>query len=604
MLNSTPLNSGPLNALAGSADPTDPVIIDPPAKPSDPLPGDGVYPGFPVPPPPAGHSFRWSATVMLGGVNVSALLAGSVRVDREEGAAGIAEFGVFYPPGTPVQTDLSDRTVTVDYITDDGAGAVQVRLFTGFVAEPRWDALARVMHITATDNLQNRVESMSTEYIDSLTRGAWSEDVFNPIEGRSRWDYAQERMSTRTASLDCSPTGSIRVTSWYANATPNYTFGADTTAYQSINVDLAQLRNVTNRVELEIAYRYSRLHDANVKYKWSHPAGGFCTWRTLSTELPDINMAVNAVEGGSLVPVYATWTLLPQTSPDPCGTGVPWINNYAGLLLGFNVTSARRWTQSVTETYKLNLATAAGQIDGQQIISRTGVNVSVDHDDSDGWDSSLIPIVINPLYGIAESPPIVGYGVPGDRSDDERRFIMLNTMLQSALSEIVGSHRKTLVSWSVPASMALGVDLSDTVEINDQLTRARAKCSHRVDELNFETGSAMTSISISVMRGGGESDPLIVPDRIGDYSSVVVTGWGETEQLPTQIGGRFTSPVYNDEMDGFSGNYAAAQDSMLEVFPRRLALTAPEIDKQFIDELAHELERDYYVGVPNDLLEL
>lgn len=604
MLNSAPINSWPLNASTGSADPIDPVIIDPPVEPSDPLPGDGVYPGFPVPPPPTGHSFRWSATVMLGGVNVSASLTGSVRVDREEGAAGIAEFGLFYPPGTSVQTDLSDRTVTVDYITDDGAGAVQVRLFTGFVAEPRWDALARVMHITATDNLQNRVESMSTEYIDSLTRGAWSEDVFNSVEGRSRWDYAQERMSTRTASLDCSPTGSIRVTSWYANAAPNYTFGADTTAYQSINVDLAQLRNVTNRVELEIAYRYSRLHDANVKYKWSHPRGNFCNWRIMSSELPDIGMAVSAIESANFVPVHATWSLLPQTSPDPCGTGSPWVNNYTGLLLAFNITAGRRWEQAVTETYKLNLATAAGQVEGQQIITRTGINVDVEHSDSDGWAASLNPMVINPLYGIAESPPIIGYDAPGDRPDEDRRRLMLNTVMQVAFAEIIGAHRKTLVSWSTPTSMALGVDLSNTVELNDQYTRARAKCSHRIDELNFETGSAMTSIAISVIRGGGAADPLLIPERMGNYDLVEVTGWGKTEQLSTQLGGRFISPIYNDDMDGFAGNYAAVQDSMLEVFPRRIALTAPEVDEQFIDEKKHELERTYRVGVPDDLLEL
>src|SRR5690606_3502506 len=143
-------NRWPLNALAGGAEPVDPVVIDPPLPPKPPLPGDGVYPGFPVPPPPAGHSFRWSAVVTPGGVDVTDLLTGSMRVDREEGASGIAEFGLFYMPGQLVQTDLADRTVTIDYITDDGSNAVQVRLFTGLVAEPRWDAPARVMQITAT----------------------------------------------------------------------------------------------------------------------------------------------------------------------------------------------------------------------------------------------------------------------------------------------------------------------------------------------------------------------------------------------------------------------------------------------------------------------
>src|SRR5690606_852913 len=88
-----------------------------------------------------------------------------------------------------------------------------------------------------------------------------------------------------------------------------------------------------------------------------------------------------------------------------------------------------------------------------------------------------------------------------------------------AHTEIIAAHRKTQVSWTVPTSMALGVDLTHTIELNDQNTRTKAKCSHRVDELNFETGSALTSITLSVMRGNGVSDPLLVPARLGGNDS-------------------------------------------------------------------------------------
>ncbi|MDY0191669.1 MAG: hypothetical protein RBR22_13160 [Desulfuromonas sp.] len=612
MLNSAPINSWPLNALAGGAESVDPIVIDPPQPPEPPLAGDGVYPGFPVPLPPAGHSFRWSAVVMMGGVDVSELLTGSIRVDREEGAAGIAEFGLFYMPGQFVQTDLADRTVTIDYITDDGVDAVQVRLFTGLVAEPRWDAPARVMQITATDNLQHKIEAMPIAQIDSLTQGMWSEDVFEPVEGRSRWDYAQERMSTRAASLDCSPTGVIRTSSWYASVTPHYIFVADTTVYQSISVDLAQLRNVTNRVELEVAYRYPRLHDARESFAWRHPGtenqegiSGFCNWRSMSSELPDKSMVISATSGAGLTPVSASWYDLPPTMADPCDTGSPWINNQVGLLLGAGWTGARRWTQSVTETYKLNLATEAGQVEGQQIISRTGTSVDVEHADTDGWESSLNAITQTQQGSAPIAPPNPSYGPSGDRVDESRRVNAIGCLLQIAHTEILAAHRKTAVSWSVPTSMALGVDLSHTVEINDQYTHARAKCSHRVDELNFETGSALTSITISVMRGGGVSDALLVPERLGgNDSDDGNSGWGQQVQLASQLGGRFTSGEYDDELDGFSGNYDAKQDSTLESFPRRLAVTAPPISADETDEKTHELERVYRVGIPNDLLEL
>ena len=605
MLNSAPINSWPLNALAGGAEP---VVIDPPKPPQPPKDGDGIYPGFPVPPPATGHGFRWSVVVMLGGNDISSTLTGSIRIDREEGAAGVAELSLFYPLGVEVKTDLADRSLTIDYITDDGSNAAQVRLFTGAVAEPSWDALSRVMRIIATDGLQQRVEAMSAEQIDSLTKGEWSEDVYRPIEGRSRWDYAQERMASRAASLDCSRTGSIRTTSWYAENRPSFIFGQDTTIYQSISVDLAQLRSVTNRVEVDFSYRYQRLHEASIQLKWIHPGaggstgiGGFCNWREMTTELPSVEMVLSATSSAGLTATAASWYLLPESMPDPCGTGAPWINTNRDLLLGANWSASRRWAQTVTEKYKLSLSTTAGLIEGQQVISRVGASVAIDHPDTEDWSNSIIEASQSAPAGGFKP----GYGVAGDRADDERRNASLNCLLLVAQTEIIAAHRKTSVSWDVPTSMALAVDLNHTIEIKDQLTHARGKCSRRVDVLDFETGSAITSITVSLMRGIEGDSSLPLPPRTGaDDQNNYGGDWGAMINLPTQLGGRFISPSYRDDMDGFSGNYDARQDSTLPVFPRRLAMSAAAVDEQFTAEKQHESEHDYLIGVPNDLLEL
>uniref|UniRef100_UPI00197E93C3 hypothetical protein n=1 Tax=Pseudomonas viridiflava TaxID=33069 RepID=UPI00197E93C3 len=52
-------------------------------------------------------------------------------------------------------------------------------------------------------------------------------DVFAPVEGRSHWDYALELLSTMSASLDVSPSGELRLTSWFATA-PAFVFGPGT----------------------------------------------------------------------------------------------------------------------------------------------------------------------------------------------------------------------------------------------------------------------------------------------------------------------------------------------------------------------------------------
>ncbi|WP_375738078.1 hypothetical protein [Pseudomonas boanensis] len=581
LLNGSSLNGAPLNGGTGQAQ-----VIEVAAAPA----------------------FVWRALVTLGGVDVSARLIGEVSVDREEGAAGVAEFVLFYPPGDAVPTDITDRAVTVDLISTTGGVTSQTRRFTGVVAEPTWDALNRTLAITATDNLQQRVEALSVVQIDALVGGLWSTDVFDELEGRSRWDYAQERLSTRTASLDCSPSGQLRVVSWYAALAPHYVFGPGTTLYQSVNVELAQLRNVTNRLELEVAYRYSRFREHRQSYTWSHPGTqglggiqGFCAWRQDSTELPDISMVIGSVGDGGQVPVSADWYRLPPTMANPCGDGAAWVNNNEDLLLGASLVGALRWVQTVTETYNLILTTEAGQVEGQQVISRDGTSFEIEP--PEGWEDSLKPITGSADGNGEIADPAPGLGEPGDRDDETRRTATLGLLLHKAHTEIIAAHRETRVSWAVPTPMALNIDLLHTLKLEDQYVRAMGKCSRLTDRLNFETGECLTELTISVMRGGGEGDPLAIPARPGALPPEEgggITGSG----LATQLGGKFTSPAYDDELDGFAGNYSSVQDTELEVFPRRMDVEAAEIPAELRDEHQASTTVTYRVAIPNDLLEL
>ncbi|HGM6320300.1 TPA: hypothetical protein ACKP31_006681, partial [Pseudomonas aeruginosa] len=160
---------------------------------------------------------------------------------------------------------------------------------------------------------------MEIAAVDALVGGAWSADVFEPVDGRSRWDYAQERLTSVTGSLDCSPYGALRVTSWLSVA-PAYEFGQGSTVYGSLAVELADLSSQTNRVEIECDYRFSRLWQLNASYGWQHPGtgnavgeAGFCNWRGDDTELPDVEMITSATESSGQTLFYATWYPLPPT---------------------------------------------------------------------------------------------------------------------------------------------------------------------------------------------------------------------------------------------------------------------------------------------------
>lgn len=586
MLNGYPINSAPLNTLGQATmppEPEGPVVILPPELPE---------PGMPV----VGFAYRWDVSVLMGGQQVAARLTSRMEIDREEGAAAVANFTLYYPPGTEVPADLGGAAVSIDFISETGGQTVQTRRYTGFAIEPRWDVSNRLMTITCSDKLQWRVEAMEIEALNDLIGGYWSADVFEAVEGRSRWDYAGERLSTLPSAMDIGVDGVLRCSTWYAGQ-PAYEFGPGSTIYQSVNVELAQADSATNRVPLDVEYRYSRLWQRNDSYSWEHPGtgglegmGGFCHWRPQSTDLPDVDMVEQATSSaGMKMQAGAIYNRLPPSSGDPCGTGQGWINSHPNLLLAATWTGARRWVQTITERYAVVLGTEKGLGDSSgQIISRQSTSLEIEDAKAEAWESDEFDS-----------------GLPGatDLSDLARRDAAFAVSLNRASVEVIGAHRGTTVTWQVPTPMAVGCDLVHTLKLGDQV-QAAGKVRRIVDEYDFDAGTAITTLAIALMRGGGEADPLTPPATPEvDIPQSEFTH----EPLASQLGMRNESPTYNDALDGFAGNYDDRDDDInpsLQEFPRRLTVTAPEIEAELRDEREVKVDVVYRIRIPNDLLEL
>lgn len=577
MLNAAPLNSAPLNS-AGSAT-QEPVYVV------------------------RGQAFSWALRLVVDGANLTAQLTGTVEVDREEGAAAVASFDLYIPPGQTVTPPAwKGRAITLDYLSVAAGETTEARRFTGAISQADWNPVRRILSCECSDRLQQRVEGMSVEAIDALVGGHWSADLFEPVEGRSHWDYALERLSSVPASLDGSVTGELRLTSWYAGA-PHFVFGPGTTLYETVELQQSSLDSTTNRIELEINYRYSRLWQLTENYGWEHPdidglsgIGAFCTWRTWSTELPTTEMIEDAAaNGGYQLVGEIAGTKLPLSMPNPCGDGNPWINTFDNLWLSAQFAAGSRWVQTVTEQYRLVLATEAGQVEGQQVVQRTSYSLNIETDQAEQW---------------AEAPPDATGDVTTDLDDEARRAAAITTALPIARTDIIAAHRETTLSWQEPTSLALGVDLVHTLELNDQGAHAIGKCRRIVDSFDLGSGVATTRLSIAVMAGSTTGDALSLPAR-PDTTLPPLGQIGSNLALPTQLGGRINDPhtgqpipPYDDAEPGFSGNYDTNDYPSAETFPRRFDLDAREIPEAYRDEHVATAERLYRVAIPNDTLEL
>jgi hypothetical protein len=241
----------------------------------------------------------------------------------------------------------------------------------------------------------------------------------------------------------------------------------------------------------------------------------------------------------------------------------------------------RRWAQSVTERYSLSVEIPTSITAAGEVIERIGSAFEVESPAAEAW---------------ASEPFTDGISSHTDVRDQLRRDAFLQVLLRQGVATVVNAHRETVLTWQVPTSMAMGVDLVHTVLLEDQGVRALGKVVRVADD--FGDALPITTISIKVMRGGGTvSDPLIPPASVNEPQP----GPSTTIELPTQLGGRTTSPPYDDELPGFAGNFSTGAG---EQYPRRFDLDAPEISAELRDERTVPVEATYRVAIPNDLLEL
>lgn len=582
-INGYPLNSAPLNAA--------PMIASGPE--------------------PAGRApdFRWRLVLAVGGVDWSHRLTGDVDVDREENAAGVATFTLCLPPGPVVPGAWKGKTVTLDFQYEIEGVIRTSRRHTGRIVEPTWDSATRSLHCTSSDQLQQRIEALEIGEIDALTpTAAWSEDVFEPVSGRSRWDYAQERLSSLPGSLDSAPDGSLRYHDWWSLPAPDFEFAGGDVVDGSISVSLADLDSQTNVVEIELGHRFPRLWQHDFGYGWSHPDTGgftgeqaFCTWtHSRTSELPTFNMLREATEGQGLTVTGIGGQRLPPTGVY-CDPPQAWINNYFddGLILRASWTGALREVQQVTETYKLRLEATQSVADAGEIISRMSASLQIESDRADKWESTPFGVSGNGVIIDEEGDAPESMT---DLRDEPRRLTALSCVIAQGFVTVVGAHRGTTVAWDVPSAWAVDVDLIHGLRVNAQGVLATGRCRQVVDKFSLDSGSAITTLSIAVMLGGGSiSDPLTPPPF--DTSAAEPPAGGGA--LGTQLGGLSTSPPYDESRNGFSGNYTSFDnDEGQEPYPRRFIVPVPEIPADIRDEWQVEIPQTYRIAIPNNVLEL
>lgn len=490
---------------------------------------------------------RWTASVTLDGLDVSARLTGVITVSAEEGAARLARFALLPAAGTVDPLAWTGSPVTLDVVRVAGAVTAPVRVFTGRVDVAEYDPITRLVAFNCTDDLQNVVAALDKADIDALVAGRYHVAAQGDID--EHWAYAQARLESRAASLDANAYAGPRVTDWDGLATWR-TFDEADLLDGSLSVELPRRRDLVNRVDVAYEYRHHRLRDRRASISFAASiqgadalASGYrlpqrseieaalsgCGWQVVST-------AFNAG--------YTYVKISDPTGAPPGGSGDWWMVGGGGVA-SFSARLAQRHAQTVTESYALTVcAPDSIAANGALAVPLRGALASTWNPEK--WEQDLAEL---PALNDAEQDYAPDYA----RAESDAA---IQTLVDMARVKILASHRHARASGAVPCLPEVDLDKAarfDTVTLD--ATGKIAAFDHRLD---LQSGSATTTITLALsgIAAGGitPSTPVAAP-AAPDIEAVTGNDpWADSLPLLNVWVGAVNNHAYSDDLMGFLVN--------------------------------------------------
>jgi hypothetical protein len=573
----------------------------------------------------------WRPKVLLGGVDISSRIIGALDIEYEEGAASTATCAYIPADGAVDPLVSVGQALTIIFQRLVGGSVTQQNLlFSGIVSDPEWDATDRTIALSATGDLQSKLDRMDKTSIAATVGGTFSEYIFGPAEDLSGWEFAEALLSTQAAVIWQDAAGAIRVTPCAAKATADYTLTEADILERAQVVRFGGRMDITNRIYITLGYRHMALRQRNVTFSFAPPGlqtpSMYLSGNEGGWELPQrtqIESAANSsgwqVQGViTYAPLWPRGTYSTYSDfGNPMTIGFTYTDAvYEELCIGATWTAARRWKQSWTENYELIIEASESIATVGELATDEAYAVE-DPADDETWES-------DPITGYKTGATLMANNVDYVYRLDTVRADVATAQavaLAKAQSEILKSHRGTVVSAITPFDSRLS--LADTVAIDTTYLECKGKLRRIRHHLDIDTGDATTEVEIALSRHNGAglitSDPLTPPSAPGDPAETAPSGYHD---LGLHIGGSVTRPLWDDSWDGWVTNlpFDASYGSATlrgswdrnranpaiagKVYDDGFHVLGPEIASSYADPVDFSDAQTYDVAVPEDPLVL
>jgi len=581
----------------------------------------------------------WAVRVLVDGSERK--VSGRIRIDRETGAAATAHLSVRPVSGAIDLADWKGKSITVDVDAYTGTEVVwRSRRFTGVIDVPGFDPRSKRLELECLDRRNMRLLHMPRELIAAEVGGLWSAHIFTGDPGKI--EYAEQRLSTRTADYQLNRHGVPEITQWEIAGTPDVVLGASDYYDGSLRFEPGGRQDVLNHLVLNFDFRRAILWEREYSFNWALPVS-WCTYLQDTFTLPtraEVESACAGTDWTLAADIHFTDVPPPQVfycpgEHGPSGAPAPRFWGYqqtgygyspdlvslAALCQGFQATFRKRWAQTETTTYTFNMLAPQSIAAMGVIADEQSFFIEADQPGAEDWEKIA---AYEPPDGVSLVSMSNGDQALDDISDalDDLHVAML-TGLAQGLATIRASHRHNFTEMDVP--MRPDLDLGDTVRLEaDGLTCEGVAVQMTDDIVVSESGAGRARTTLRLAHSAHHSVGVIVedttleapdpPDTVPPADPAAVRLLSANGFAYLHLGNRLSSPPFDEAWAGFVSNYDVNDDDepfstdpskpQAEVYTVQMRVPTPAIEAALRDEATASVERRVPITIPDDTLEL
>lgn len=178
----------------------------------------------------------------------------------------------------------------------------------------------------------------------------------------------------------------------------------------------------------------------------------------------------------------------------------------------------------------------------------------------------------------------------------------VSMLTNKAITEIINSHRRTVVKLSIPAFLAPEIALDKTILVDTTRLKAKGKIRaiRRIFEIDTAKAVLEIELAISSLRGTGTVENFGTSYEVTESTAINnsnVVSTGPIDLLNHYYG---INPNPDEYTNGYIGNSSDPNDAN----PTEFRITTPAIDATETDENIEEINLDFRIKIPEDYLEI